>query len=285
MTQLPHATLWHRRHSRHRGRAPARSHNDLLPWVWRWALAARKLRTSPGVSSAATRASPARGLPPRWPQACAKQAHSVESAGVVTTPAVAFLARTHGFHAGVVISASHNPWQDNGIKLFGGMASSFPTRWNWPWKTRFFTTPRRCNLRCAPFFRRSRTIRAPERLHPVPDRLRSGPLALGHLNIVADCANGAAAAIAPELASAQSRGARQHHTAQHRARRPQHQRPTAARCIRSGGREVKARGADLGVTFDGDADRCMLAGPHRQRDQRRRHSADGGARPEGARHA
>ena len=44
----------------------------------------------------------------------------VESAGVVPTPAVAFLARTHGFQAGVVISASHNPWQDNGIKLFGG---------------------------------------------------------------------------------------------------------------------------------------------------------------------
>jgi len=43
----------------------------------------------------------------------------VESAGVITTPAVAFLARTHGFQAGVVISASHNPWRDNGIKLFG----------------------------------------------------------------------------------------------------------------------------------------------------------------------
>ena len=44
---------------------------------------------------------------------------SVESAGVITTPAVAFLTRTHRFDAGVVISASHNPWQDNGIKLFG----------------------------------------------------------------------------------------------------------------------------------------------------------------------
>src|SRR5258706_478609 len=44
---------------------------------------------------------------------------SVESAGVITTPAVAFLTHTHRFDAGVVISASHNPWQDNGIKLFG----------------------------------------------------------------------------------------------------------------------------------------------------------------------
>ena len=43
----------------------------------------------------------------------------IASAGVLTTPGVAYLTRTHGFAAGVVISASHNPWQDNGIKLFG----------------------------------------------------------------------------------------------------------------------------------------------------------------------
>ncbi len=43
---------------------------------------------------------------------------TAQSAGVITTPAVAFLARG-GFTAGVVISASHNPWMDNGIKIFG----------------------------------------------------------------------------------------------------------------------------------------------------------------------
>ncbi len=41
-------------------------------------------------------------------------------------PAVAFLARTHGFDAGVVISASHNPWRDNGIKLFGADGFKLP---------------------------------------------------------------------------------------------------------------------------------------------------------------
>ena len=51
---------------------------------------------------------------------------TVESAGVVTTPAIAFLAKTHGFQAGVVISASHNPWQDNGIKLFGADGFKLP---------------------------------------------------------------------------------------------------------------------------------------------------------------
>jgi len=44
----------------------------------------------------------------------------VHSAGVITTPGVAYLARSRGFAAGVVISASHNPWTDNGIKVFSG---------------------------------------------------------------------------------------------------------------------------------------------------------------------
>src|SRR5215467_2776857 len=40
------------------------------------------------------------------------------SAGVITTPGVAYLTRKLAAHAGVVISASHNPYQDNGIKIF-----------------------------------------------------------------------------------------------------------------------------------------------------------------------
>ncbi len=48
------------------------------------------------------------------------------SAGVVPTPAIAYLTHTHGFSAGVVISASHNPWRDNGIKVFGGDGYKLP---------------------------------------------------------------------------------------------------------------------------------------------------------------
>src|SRR5260370_40093664 len=44
----------------------------------------------------------------------------VVSAGVITTPGIAYLAQSQSFSAGVVISASHNSWQDNGIKVFGG---------------------------------------------------------------------------------------------------------------------------------------------------------------------
>src|SRR5215470_15854955 len=42
------------------------------------------------------------------------------SAGVITTPGVAYLTRSRKFDAGVVISASHKPWTDNGIKVFSG---------------------------------------------------------------------------------------------------------------------------------------------------------------------
>src|SRR5205807_4144103 len=50
----------------------------------------------------------------------------VESAGVITTPGVAYLARSRGMAAGVVISASHNPWTDNGIKIFSGDGYKLP---------------------------------------------------------------------------------------------------------------------------------------------------------------
>src|SRR5437868_15010586 len=50
----------------------------------------------------------------------------VRSAGVITTPGVAYLARSRKFDAGVVISASHNPWTDNGIKVFSGDGFKLP---------------------------------------------------------------------------------------------------------------------------------------------------------------
>jgi len=51
---------------------------------------------------------------------------STEFAGVITTPGVACLVRQKGFQAGVVISASHNPFHDNGVKLFSSAGMKFP---------------------------------------------------------------------------------------------------------------------------------------------------------------
>jgi len=188
---------------------------------------------------------------------------SFESAGVVPTPAVAFLARTQGFHAGVVISASHNPWQDNGIKLFGGDGFKLPDAVELAMEEEIL-------LRAA-------RIDAPEpaSLPPVEDNLKLQDdyiqflidcvpnLSLARLHIVADCANGAAAEIAPELFRRLNRTAEAQITLLNVA--------PDGRNINAGcgalhpayvAARVRELGADLGVTFDGDADRCMLAGAH-----------------------
>jgi phosphoglucosamine mutase len=186
---------------------------------------------------------------------------TVESAGVVPTPAVAFLARKHGFHAGVVISASHNPWADNGIKLFGSdgfkLADSVE-----------LAMEREILLHAS-------QIAAPDpaSLPPVKDNpalqsdyiqflIDSVPgLSLSGLKIVADCANGASAAVAPELFRRLHAGSSV--TLLNIA--------PDGRNINAGcgalhptyvAKEVQSRGAQLGLTFDGDADRCLLSGAH-----------------------
>jgi phosphoglucosamine mutase len=58
-------------------------------------------------------------------ESAAGQGAHVTRAGVLPTPAVAFLTRTNGFDAGVVVSASHNPYEDNGIKVFSGSGEKF----------------------------------------------------------------------------------------------------------------------------------------------------------------
>jgi phosphoglucosamine mutase len=52
----------------------------------------------------------------------------VTSAGIVPTPAIAYLTRSAGYDAGVVISASHNPFEDNGVKVFSGRGEKFTER-------------------------------------------------------------------------------------------------------------------------------------------------------------
>lgn len=182
----------------------------------------------------------------------------VESAGVVPTPAVAFLARTHGFAAGVEISASHNPWRDNGIKLFGGDGYKLPDSVELAMEdeilhhARLATAPDPASL---PAVEDNPALQ----LDYIQFLLDCVPgLKLDGLHIVADCANGAAAGIAPELfrrlgghvdllnITPDGRNINEGCGALHPAW-------VAAQTV--------ARKADLGLTFDGDADRCMLAGP------------------------
>ena len=150
---------------------------------------------------AATPANPAPGSPPRSPPDFARPTFDVESAGVVTTPAVAFLTRTHGFQAGAVISASHNPWQDNGIKLFGADGFKLADAVELAMEEEILhhaskiEAPDPASL---PLVEDNPAYQS-EYIQFLIDCVPG--LSIAGLRIVADCANGAAAAIAPELFS------------------------------------------------------------------------------------
>lgn len=182
----------------------------------------------------------------------------VESAGVVPTPAIAFLARTHGYAAGVVISASHNPWRDNGIKLFGGDGYKLPDAVELAMEDEIL---RHSKLASAPDPGSLAEIGGNEalQLDYIEFLLECVPgVRLDGLHLVVDCAHGAAAAIAPELFRRLGGEVTLLNVS------------PDGRNINAGcgalhpewvGAEVRKRNADLGVTYDGDADRCMLAGP------------------------
>jgi phosphoglucosamine mutase len=195
------------------------------------------------------------------------------SAGVLTTPGVAYLTRTHGFDAGVVISASHNPWQDNGIKLFGPNGAKLADEIEHEIEAEIFehidqladlkhdegslmqqVLPGDAKLRadyvhwlCAQVAQ----ICLP--LANVGDNARS----LQSLRVLIDCANGAASAIAPELFARLGIAAEVLHSAPTGrnindgcgALHPEH---VAAELLRRPGE------FDLGITLDGDADRALF---------------------------
>jgi phosphoglucosamine mutase len=185
----------------------------------------------------------------------------VESAGVVPTPAVAYLARVHDFNAGVVISASHNPWHDNGIKLFGGDGFKLPDSVELAMEEEIL------------FHASKSAVVDVHSLPPVEDNpalqsdyiqfLRTSlpNLSLGAMKLVVDCANGAAAAVAPELFRRLNRDGRAKITLLN-------VKPDGRNINANCGAlypnfvaaQVKERKATMGLTFDGDADRCMLAG-------------------------
>jgi phosphoglucosamine mutase len=185
----------------------------------------------------------------------------VLNAGVITTPGVAYLTRKHQFAAGVVISASHNPWQDNGIKVFGGDGYKLPDVTEIAIEGEIFhhlehaAAPDSNNLTAPPVDNAFRQEYEAFLQDVVPG------LSLAGKKIVIDCANGAAAVIASELFT--SFGGEINLT---------HVTPNGRNINENCGalhpevvaRETKSLGADLGITFDGDADRALFADAHGQ---------------------
>jgi len=181
------------------------------------------------------------------------------SAGVITTPGVAFLARSQRFDAGVVISASHNPWTDNGIKIFSGDGYKLSDARELAIEKEIFALLQADAAPAPDSTAEVSSLPGEEGLRQAYVRwLASGVSAdLTRLRVAVDCANGAAAAEAPELFRAlkietvflNSSPDGQNINDNCGALHPE----TVARFVtHEPGR------FDVGLTFDGDADRALF---------------------------
>ena len=184
----------------------------------------------------------------------------VHSAGVITTPGVAYLARSRGFAAGVVISASHNPWTDNGIKVFSGDGFKLTDARELAIEKEIFALLGKQGaaddtaLRIAGPSLPGETALRKAYIESLAGSVLSD---LSSLRVLVDCANGAATAEAPELfRSLRAQATFTHVTPDGRninegcgALHPETLGQTVAE---SNGN------FDLGVTFDGDADRALF---------------------------
>jgi len=184
----------------------------------------------------------------------------VHSAGVITTPGVAYLARSRGMAAGVVISASHNPWTDNGIKVFSG--SGFK-----------LTDDRELGIEKEIFALLQNAAAADDTAIRIPGPSLPGEAELRHsyvkslagsvtsdlsrFSVLVDCANGAATAEAPELFRSLGINATFIHIQPDG--RNINENCGALHPQTLGGVVANSAGKyDLGVTFDGDADRALF---------------------------
>jgi phosphoglucosamine mutase len=178
----------------------------------------------------------------------------VDYAGVITTPGVAFLAHHHGFAAGVMVSASHNPYQDNGIKIISSagmkLAESVELEIEEALKEVTAGAGQTAEIALAPDAGLLEDyLRFLESLVPAGADVT-------HYRLVVDAANGAASRVIPSLMK------RLGITAQILNAQP-NGRNINLDCgsLHPEGmaRETKTAGADLGVAFDGDADRAIFA--------------------------
>jgi phosphoglucosamine mutase len=174
------------------------------------------------------------------------------AAGVLPTPAIAYLTRKLQVHGGIVLSASHNPFEDNGIKLFSGEGTKFPDAWEDEIERRL------AGPDLAP---RARGAEIGELV--VYDRAETDyveflcgafPLDLGGLTLALDCAHGATYRVAPRIfrrlgARVLALGARPTGTNINEGLGALH--PEVLQ------RKVRASGAAAGFAFDGDGDRLV----------------------------
>jgi phosphoglucosamine mutase len=175
----------------------------------------------------------------------------VVSAGVIPTSAVSYLTKTHGFAAGAVISASHNPFEDNGIKIFSPLGIKIPDAWELEIEAAVLEERGRLPGHEADVEIDARL--GADYLDYLRGRIDPGPGAAG-IKVVVDCANGASSAVAPQVLRGLGFAVEALHAAPDG-------RNINAGCgslhpERLAGR-VRETGAAIGVAYDGDADRAL----------------------------
>ncbi len=174
-------------------------------------------------------------------------------AGPLPTPAVAYLTRTWRLVAGIVISASHNAYQDNGIKFFASNGMKLRDETEAAIEAAL-EEPLGC-VTSEKLGRARRIDDAPGRYIEFCKSTFPSDLDLDGLKLVIDAANGAAYHIAPHVfrelgAEVHAIGVSPNGFNINKDVGALHPESLAA--------EVKARGADLGIALDGDADRVQM---------------------------
>ncbi len=173
--------------------------------------------------------------------------------GPMPTPAIAYLTRTFRAEAGIVISASHNPFDDNGIKFFSAEGTKLPDEVEEAIELEM-EKPLTC-IESAELGRASRIVDAAGRYIEFCKGTFPSELSLNGLKIVVDCANGATYHIAPNVL--RELGA----TVIDIATQPDGMninKECGATDLRMLQQRVLAEKADLGLAYDGDGDRIMM---------------------------
>jgi phosphoglucosamine mutase len=201
----------------------------------------------------------------RFLQGLAAVGVETRSAGLITTPGVAFLARSQGFDAGVVISASHNPWTDNGIKIFSGNGYKLPDERELAIEKEIFALLQSEAAPAPDSTDQVSSLPGEESLRQSYVRWLASSVSadLSQLRVAVDCANGAATAEGPALFV----GLKIKTTFVHCAPDGQNinencgalHPETLAQFIRENTGSGKSGRFDLGITFDGDADRALFS--------------------------
>ncbi len=170
--------------------------------------------------------------------------------GVLPTPAVAFLVAELGADLGVMISASHNPMPDNGIKLFAAGGHKLPDAVESAVEDGLGAVAERPTGAAVGRVRDLADAAGRYRDHLVA----ATPLSLAGLRVVVDCAHGAASAVAPEAYRRAGAEVVALHAAPDGLNINDGVGSTHLAPLRDA---VRAHGADLGIAHDGDADRCL----------------------------